>query len=260
MYGNNVTGTIQPIEEISHIVRNFRNSKSQTPNLKQIQNSKNPNFQLSTHNYPLFHTDAVQCFQYLDCRPDKLGVDLLSLSSHKVYGPKGVGLLYIKTTKQENRKTIEPIITGGSQEFGLRASTPNTAGIVGFAKALELSDAARKQENKKAKKQREFFWGEIKKKIPNAVRNTPEGEKALPHVLNVTFPGTSNIVALFDAHGVAVSSGAACSTRAGTAPYVLSAMGVSAEDAKSSVRFSLGKETTKEELKEAVRRIKKALS
>ncbi|MCL5733365.1 MAG: cysteine desulfurase, partial [Patescibacteria group bacterium] len=113
MYVNNEIGSIQPIKKISEIIKNFKKS--------------------SGAHYPLFHTDAVQAFQFLDCNAEKLGVDLMSFSGQKIYGPKGIGCLYVK-----NRALIAPFVTGGSQEMGLRGGTLNVPAIAGFCKAAEL--------------------------------------------------------------------------------------------------------------------------
>ncbi|MDP2704483.1 MAG: cysteine desulfurase family protein [bacterium] len=300
MYGNNVTGVIQPIAEIANIVRNFRNSKSEARNPKQIQNSNVQNvsnFEFRASNLPmalpLVHTDAVQAFQYLDCDVNNLGIDLMTLSSHKIYGPKGVGLLYRRNPKSEilnpkqiqnpnnqNSKRFEhlnlensnlfrvsnlefrisPVITGGGQEFGLRSGTENIPAIVGFAKALEMAKETRKREYKRTKELKVRLWEKLKQALPRIRRSPNEKTPTLPHILNITIPNApKNLVALLDAKGVAVSSGAACSTRSAKPSYVLTAMGMSEKEAGESIRFSLGKHTTKTEIDEAIRRIKKAL-
>ncbi|MEK7076719.1 MAG: cysteine desulfurase family protein, partial [Patescibacteria group bacterium] len=241
MYGNNVTGVIQPIAEIANMIRNFKISS------------------------PVFHTDAVQAFQYLNCNVDDLGVNMMTLSSHKIYGPKGAGLLFVRKHEKNIQLPItnyqlQPITTGGGQEFGLRSGTENVPAIVGFAKAMEEAIKIREKESKRVEKLKELLWREIKKKAPEAIRNG-EGAKTLPHILNVAFPNASkNLVARLDALGLAVSAGAACSTRSQEASYVLTAMGIPKELARRSIRFSLGRGTTKTEIQKAAKAVRQALA
>ncbi|OGG41326.1 MAG: hypothetical protein A3D64_03260 [Candidatus Wildermuthbacteria bacterium RIFCSPHIGHO2_02_FULL_49_9] len=239
MYGNNVVGTIQPIAEIAKIIRDFRES---------LVNSHSS---LWKDGYPLFHADAVQVFQYRDCDVNTIGVNMMTISSHKIYGPKGVGLLF-------SNVPLKSIITGGGQEFGLRSGTENIPAIVGFAKAVEEAVKIREKEAKRVEKLKEFLWKEIKKVAPEAIRNTPE-KNALPHILNVAFPNASkNLVAHMDALGVAVSSGAACSARSQETSYVLRAMGVSEELARRSIRLSLGRGTMESEIKRVAKIVQEA--
>ena len=157
MYANNEIGTIQPIAEIAKAISEFR-----IKNL-EFSNKNNPkSYILNPIFYPLLHTDAVQAFQYLDCDVNKLGVDLMTLSAHKIYGPKGVGVLYARALSPKPYP-LNPIITGGGQEFGFRSGTENVAAIVGFAKAIELVSNSRELENKRIKKISDYFWKELKK-------------------------------------------------------------------------------------------------
>ncbi|MDP3948701.1 MAG: cysteine desulfurase family protein [bacterium] len=197
MYANNEIGTIQPLFEIKKIISDFKkrkseilNSKSETNSKPQIPNNKKVSdlrFVISDLKtaYPLFHTDAVQAFQFLDCDVKKLGVDLMTLSGHKIYGPKGVGALYVNnelriTNNGKNNKnpiihnssfTLHPLITGGGQEFGLRSGTENVPLIVGFAKAVSLVSNSRELENKRISKLRDYLWEGIKKIYPRAQTN-----------------------------------------------------------------------------------------
>jgi cysteine desulfurase len=226
MYANNEIGSIQPITEIAKIVHEF--------SAKII-----------------LHTDAVQAFQFLDCNIKNLGVDLMTISSHKIYGPKGAGALYVGK-RASSGKNLEPIIAGGGQEFGLRSGTENVPAIVGFAKAVEFADAARKKESKRIAGLRDQLRKGITKIVPNAEINgggelTGDGATALPNILNIYFPGhaAQDLLTRFDLAGLAVSSGSACRSRAMESSYVIEALGHSRARAKSSIRFSLGKPTTK---------------
>ncbi len=243
MYANNETGVIQPIAKIGEIIRNFRE-----------KNHPNPHT-LVASGYPLFHTDAVQAFQFLDCNIENLGVDLMTLSAHKIYGPKGIGALYIRKSSG-----ISPIITGGGQEFGLRSGTENVAAIAGFAKAIELADKNRQKEKKRIFLLAQYFFKEIKKIIPSAQLNAEKAER-LPNILNIAFPGynAESLLIKFDLNGIAVSRGSACMARSSQPSYVLKEMGINESEQRSSLRFSFGRFTTKEEISKALKIIKKIL-
>lgn len=235
MYANNETGTIQPIAEIAAIIGAFK--KGATKSLR----------------YPLLHSDAVQAFQFLDCNVSALGVDMMTLSSHKIYGPKGIGLLYAKNVTGKP-SYLKSQITGGGQEFGVRSGTENVPLIVGFAKAAEIGMAVQKKEATRILAMRGYLLKNIKKIFPAAEINggLASGEKIemLPNILNVYLPGrlAEDVVIKLDLAGVAISAGSACRARAMEISYVLEALGYSKERAKASVRFSLGRQTTKEEL------------
>ncbi len=228
MYANNETGTVQPIREISKIINNFRSQKGSR--------------------YPLFHTDAVQAFNYLPCKADDLGADLMTLSSQKIYGPKGIGMLYARRPAK-SAKTLEPIITGGGQEFGLRSGTENAPGIIGFAKAAEIADKLRSKESKRLTKLRDYLIKGIKKAIPGAELNG-DGKNRLPNNINVYFPKSEaqELIIKLDLAGFALSPGAACSARVCKPSHVLKAMGHSDERATHSARITLGRGTGKKEV------------
>lgn len=230
IYANNETGVIQDIERISKIIK-----------------KKNPN--------TLFHVDAVQAFQYLNCKPKELGVDFMTISAHKIYGPKGIGLLYASKSAQ---KKLIPIITGGGQENGLRSGTENTASIVGFAKAIELTEKNRELENKRISALRDYLWTEIKKVHPKAQLNG-DINKTLPNILNFYFPNLSAEEALvaFDLAGIAISAGPACSSRSLDPSRTLLAMGSAPDRAKNSLRISLGKPTKKQDIDSIISEFKK---
>ena len=234
-YANNEIGVINPIREAAKIIKEFRGSNT----------------------YPLIHTDAVQAFQFLPCRPKELGVDLMTLSAHKVYGPKGVGLLYLKTPGKGESESISPILSGGGQEFGWRSGTENVASLVGFAKAAELISAKRLKESKRLGGLRNDFWRRLKKAIPEAELNGPaiDSPLRLANNLNIFFRNHSaqELLVKLDLKGLAPSSGSACRSRSPEPSYVIEALGLEKGRAKSSLRISLGRPTTASEIKAAVR-------
>jgi cysteine desulfurase len=239
MYANNEIGSIQPIEKISGIIAEFKKKEK-------------------TH-YPLFHTDAVQALQFLDCNVNPpaggLGVDLMSLSGQKIYGPKGIGCLYVK-----NRPLIAPFVTGGSQEMGLRGGTLNVPAIVGFGKAVELISAKRESEGKRLQKLCDELFEKIKKIYPKAKLNgSPENR--LPNNLNIYFPGwcASDLLIKLDLRGLSVSAGAACTARAAKPSHVIKALGYSDERASGSLRLTIGRPTTYKEIAEAAKIFKEVL-
>ncbi|MBU4348172.1 cysteine desulfurase [Patescibacteria group bacterium] len=283
MYANNEIGAIQPLFEISKIINDFKKRNFQssiTPDFIEDPRQGRDNFQTNskkgeTHNdqknwelgignwelgtmYPLFHTDAVQAFNYLDCDVGDLGVDMMSLSSQKIYGPKGVGCLYVKNFGGfRGNKFISSIITGGGQEEGLRSGTENVPGIVGFSKAIEIAFNLREIENKRLKKLQEYFWvninpthnlcGGIKKRFSKIVLNGPKiGVDRLPNNINIYLQ--KNLIFKLDLAGFAVSGGSACSARLAKPSHVLRAMGCSIEKSSESVRISFGRQTTKQEV------------
>ena len=266
MYANNQIGTIQPIKEISKLISEFR-----IQNLGFRENKKLI-IPLNSKSYPLFHTDAVQAFQYLDCDVNNLGVDLMTLSAHKIYGPKGIGALYVKNRESgirnqelkksliHNSKFILPILTGGGQERGWRSGTENTPSIVGFAKAAELTEKMKKPEGKRVGRLRDYLLKELKKIHPKILVNGSMG-KRIPNNLNVYFPGylDGDLVIRMDLDGLAVSPGAACSARSLRPSYVLEALELSKERSAGSIRISLGRQTVKKEINVFVKKLKSLL-
>jgi cysteine desulfurase len=217
MHANNETGVIQPIAEIGKIVKE-----------KGI----------------VFHVDAVQTVGKLEVKPKEMGVDLLTFSGHKFYGPKGVGALFIKMGTR-----LTKILTGGHQERKRRPGTHNVPGIVGMAKALELCEMERKEDYKREKELRDYFEEEMLKRVPEIMLNGKEADR-LPGTSSVTFKyleGESILLRL-DFKGIAVSSGSACSSDDLKASHVLLAMEIPIEFAHGTIRFSLGKYNTKEEI------------
>lgn len=217
MYANNEVGTIQPIVEIS----------------KTLQEKR-----------VLFHTDAVQTVGSIPLHLKELGVDLLSLSAHKFYGPKGTGALYVKKGTRLHR-----LIHGGAQERRLRAGTENVAGIVGMAKALELAVAGLEETVPRLVELRDYFISQLVSRIDH-VKLNGHPTRRLPGNINVSFEFVEgeSILLNLDRKGVAASSGSACTSGSLDPSHVLLAMGLSHETAHGSLRLTLGKENTKEQL------------
>jgi len=248
MYANNEIGTIQPVSEIAGIISNFR---KQMANNRKNTISHKP---LAISHWPLFHTDAVQAFNYLPCRTTELGADSITLSGQKIYGPKGVGILYIRGLAGNNKKII-PIITGGGQEMGVRSGTENVPAIVGFSKAAELVSESREFETKRLRKLQEYFLMRMEKIIPTA-RMNGDRKNRLPNNINLYFPlnsvgrnkSSQDLIIKLDLAGFAVSPGAACSARVCQPSHVLKAVGFSDERASNSLRITFGRQTRKQDI------------
>jgi len=234
MYANNEIGTIQPLKEVVSAISAYRKSRM----------ANRSDRQLATSHLPFFHTDACQAAGFLDLDVKKLGVDLLSLNGSKIYGPKGVGLLFLKEGVQ-----IEPQILGGGQEGGLRGGTENVAGIMGLAKALEIAQKNRIKESARLKKLRDYLIAEIQKKIPKVFLNG-HPQKRLPNNINLSILDIEGEAALLwlDKYGISASTGSACDSRSLEPSHVILALGRPYEYAHGSLRFSLGKKTKKEDI------------
>lgn len=239
MYANNEIGTIEPIAEIAKVVRDFR---------KQMANGKeqkvvNP-LSSTISTLPLFMTDACQAAGALDMDVQKLGVDLLAFNGSKLYGPKGVGVLYIKKGVR-----IKPLIYGGGQENNLRSGTENVPGIIGFAKAFEFAQEEREKENARLVGLRDYLTGRLLKEIPKTVLNG-HPEKRLPNNINTSVLDIEGeaVVLYLDAKGIYISTGSACTSTTLDPSHVILALGQPYEYAHGSLRFTLGKRTTKEDL------------
>src|SRR3989344_7866609 len=221
MYANNEVGTIQPIKEIAAIAKK-----------KKV----------------LFHTDACQA-GYLDLNVQNLGVDLFTLNSNKIYGQKGTALLYIK----EGVK-IEALIHGGGQESGLRSGTENVPAIVGFSKALELAQEEKDAENKRLEELRDYFIAEAQTKIDGVTVNGHPTER-LANNVHLSFVGVDagTILSHLNLKEIYASAGSACTAHEITISHVLKAMKIPEALARGSIRFTLGKETSKNDIDEVVR-------
>ena len=228
MYANNEIGSIQPIIEIGKWLKQINTDRVHN-GLTQI----------------LFHTDACQAAVSLDMNVQKLGVDLLSANSSKIYGPKQSGFLYVRGGVH-----LSPLIYGGGQERDLRSGTENVPGIVGLAKALELAQKDRLRENPRLIKLRDYFRTRVLKKIPKVVVNGPHQAMRLPNNINFSFSGVEGeaLLLYLDSYGISVSTGSACSSADLDPSHVLLAIGRTAEQAQSSIRFTLGRQTKKSDL------------
>jgi len=217
MYANNEMGIIQPIEELSKIAKE-----------KGIY----------------FHTDAVQAIGKIPIDVQKLGVDMLSMSGHKIYGPKGVGAIYIRKGVR-----ITPLSHGGHHERSRRAGTENLPAIVGFAKALELVVGEMENQNKHLKNLTEVFYKKLVESIPDVILNG-DFNRRIPNTLNLSFKGVEgeSIILSLDMKEVAVASGSACTSGTLEPSHVLSAMGVDPAIAQGAIRFSFGRDNTTEDV------------
>ena len=227
MMANNEIGTIQPIEQICCLVKD--EAKRRGTNI-------------------IFHTDAVQAAGFLDFNVKELGIDLLSLSAHKFYGPKGVGALYIR-----RGTPFETQLSGGGQERGRRSGTENVAAIVGMAKALEISIENREQTNLHCIKLRDKLIKDVMSTIKEVNLNGDDTLR-LPNNVNFSFSGVEGEPLLLglDFAGICVSSGSACSSGSLEPSHVLTSLGLTDEQAQGSLRITLGRENTVEEVEKIV--------
>lgn len=223
MYANNEIGTIQPIKEISKIISEFNN-----------QNDSDV----------VFHTDACQAAGVLDLNVKNLGVDMMTINAGKIYGPKGVGLLYVK-----KGISIEPVMLGGGQEFGLRAGTENVAAIVGFAKALQIAQEEKEKESIRISQLRDYAIEKILSGI-SKTRLNGDAKNRLPNNINISFAAIEGeaLILYLDQAGIYASTGSACTSKSLEPSHVILALGEPHEVAHSSLRLTLGRHTVKEDL------------
>ena len=233
MFANNEIGTIEPIQEIAQIAK--------------------------MHNI-VFHTDSVQACGNVEIDVKKMGIDMLSLSGHKIYAPKGIGALYVKNGIQ-----FEKFIDGGHQEKNKRGGTENVAGIVGLGKACELARLGLKEHMKHLKELRDYYIAKVRENVPN-IRLNGTIDNRLPGNANFSFEGVKgeDLLLNLDAKGICASSGSACSTGSPNPSHVLLAIGLTTNQAFSALRTTFGEENTREDvdylvqnLKEIVERLRK---
>lgn len=215
MAANNEIGTIAPVAEVGRIAREHE---------------------------ILFHTDATQAVGHIPVDVEAMNIDLLSMSAHKLYGPQGVGALYVR--KRRPRVRVAPLIHGGGHERGMRSGTMNLPGIVGFGCAIELATREMPREAERLKRLRDLLWTKLQAEIEGVELNG-HPTKRLPHNLSVAIPGVESRSLLVQLkHDVALSTGSACTTAKVEPSHVIMALGYGAERAHSSVRFGLGRENT----------------
>ncbi|MBQ9408635.1 MAG: cysteine desulfurase [Clostridia bacterium] len=222
MAANNEVGALQPIDELGKIAHDCG---------------------------ALFHTDAVQAVSAFNWNLKNQPIDMLSLSGHKLHAPKGVGALFLRDSLP-----VSPLIYGGAQERGRRGGTENLSGIVGLGKAFELIGSERGEAEGKKRALTQRLFNGLKQSVDGIHINGPEGEGRASGILNIRFDGVDGEALLFnlDLKGVCVSAGSACTSGSLDASHVLLAMGLSREDAHRSIRFSLSRENTEEEVDQVV--------
>ena len=229
MSANNEIGTIQPIEEIAKIAHN--------------------------HNI-VFHTDAVQAIGNMAIDVRKIGIDMLSLSGHKIHAPKGIGAIYVKDGIK-----FDKIVNGGHQEKDKRAGTENVAGIVGLGKACEIANKNMEKHIRNLSKLRNYYIKRIQKEIPNKIRINGSMEKRLPGNANISFQNinSSELIFKLDEMGICVSGGSACSAKSSLPSHVLSAINVPEKYLNSAIRTTFGDNNTFEEIDFFINCLKKII-
>lgn len=228
MQANNEIGSLQPLTKVSVIIKEVRADRRK----RKVD-------------LPLyFHTDSTQAANYHDLHVHRLGVDMMTLNGGKVYGPKGAGALFVNSIV-----VLSPQIVGGGQQRGLRAGTENVAGAIGLARALELVQDIRVQESSRLSALRSLMIENLKRSIPGIIING-SSKYRLPNNIHITIPGQDNerLLILLEAQGIYAAAGSACSANTQAASHVLHAIGLSEADARSSLRFTLGRSTAQADI------------
>ena len=231
MHVNNEIGTIEPISQVKHII-NKKKSKA------------------------LFHVDGIQGLGKVDLRLKSWGIDSYSFSGHKIYGPKGIGGLYI-----DKKHSLDPIIYGGDQERGMRSGTENLLGIIGLGKAINIMEKQYEEEREYVLSLKDYFRKRIKEEIQDIKFNTPENEKSSPYILNVSFNHVKGEVLLhyLEEKDIYVSTSSACSSRAKDKSYVLRSIGLNDLEIDGAIRFCFYYENTVEDLDFTIDVLKKSV-
>jgi cysteine desulfurase len=239
-YANNEIGTIQPVKEILAVIESERKSRL-------VNKNSNPIY---------LHIDAAQATNYLDLSVSRLGVDLMSINSGKIYGPKQVGCLFVKAGIK-----ISPLIEGGGQENGLRSGSENVAGLAGFSYAIEQAVKNRKSESLRLIQLRDYFIKQINQFAEKSFVNGAKGNKRLANNISLTIPGIDNEYFLMqlDELGFMVATGSACSASSEEPSHVLQSIGLSKEEIFSTVRITFGRFTAKESIDNLLGAIKNTL-
>lgn len=234
VYANNEIGTVQSIRDIARLIAEKRAERVATP---------------GTAVPPLYlHIDAAQAANYLDLHVARLGVDLLTLNGGKLYGPKQSGVLYVKAGLK-----LRPLINGGGQERGLRSGTENVAAAVGLAAALELAQRNRHQEARRLQGLQQIVYELLEQRLPAATINGSRKYR-LPNNIHLTIPGADNerLLMQLEAAGILAAAGSACSASSETPSHVLRAIGLSDEAARSSIRLTMGRDTTESMMRQVI--------
>lgn len=229
MYANNEIGTVQPLKQLAQVLATIRGAR--------------------TNGIPLYlHTDACQAANYLDLHVSRLGVDLLTLNAGKMYGPKQVGALYVRTGVQLLAQTL-----GGGQERGIRSGTENVPGIIGFAKALDIAQDMRGTEVVRLQQIQRLFMQLLQARVPGVQVNGSLKQR-LPNNVHITIPGFDNerLMMQLDEQGIMVAQGSACSASSQEPSHVLAAIGVSEQDARASLRITMGRSTAQDQIRHVV--------
>jgi cysteine desulfurase len=237
MYANNEMGAVQPIRQVAQALDAVRKARKDGRPL-------------------YFHTDAAQAAAYLDLHTARLGVDLLTINAGKIYGPKQAGALFVSS-----KVALNPQVAGGGQERGLRSGTENVAGAIGLAAALTLVQERRHQEVARLQGLQASFFRQLEEAIPSAVVNGSRKFR-LPNNVHITIPGADNERLIFqlDDKGILCAAGSACSADSGEPSHVLKAMGLSDDDARASLRFTMGCGTTEAEIQQTAQILHAILS
>lgn len=231
-YANNETGAVHPIKQIAAILEEARAGR-------RARGIKTPLY---------FHVDACQAPAYLDVHVARLGVDLMTINAGKIYGPKQVGALYVRGGVE-----LQPHLSGGGQERGIRSGTENVPGIIGLAKALDAVATNRHEESKRLEGLQQLWFKLLKETIPQAAV-TGSAKFRLPNNVHITIPGQDNerLLILLDQAGIICAAGSACSASSEEPSHVLMAMGMSESDARSSLRFTMGRQTTEADVRRVI--------
>lgn len=231
MLVNNEIGTIQPISQVNDILKK-KKSKAK------------------------LHVDGIQAFGKVDVDLKRWDIDTFSFSGHKVYGPKGIGGLYVK-----KGVLLSPLVYGGNQEKGLRSGTENTPGIVGLGKAVEILNNNQESERKKVSEVRKYFIEQVSKNIEDIRINSPINERVSPYIVSISFLGIRGevLVHYLEDNGVYVSTSAACSSHKKGKSHVLKSIGLNDEEIEGTIRFSFSYENNKEQIDYAVKKLKESV-
>jgi len=240
MHANNEIGTIQPITEISQLIKNILRERNKKGNKLPLY----------------FHTDACQAASHLDIHVSRLGVDLMTINGGKIYGPKQSGALYVRAGIK-----LEPLITGGGQEHDLRSGTENVAGAIGLSVALDVTRAKAFSEKKRLEELRDKTIKLLQENIEDVVV-LGHLKKRLPHNVSFAVPGIDNerLMMLLDERGFQVATGSACQASSEKPSHVLTAIGLGDDMARSTIRLSFGRETNDKSVNDLVKAIKLAIS